>query len=204
MCRSLASVLTTVLALSAAPGAPRPKDKERSKPYHAAVPGTTLVYDDGGRDRTQEVTAVEETDGETLVTMSEVSAAGKTPLEKVSISARGVFRVESGRFKLDPLCTLKFPVKEGETWEINLAPQPGLVGQTGAVTVGRVEAVETPAGTFQAVRVDLVIRTQNGMKLDPPQAFTQWFDPDLGLVKLTGGTGFTRVLKSVARPGRKD
>jgi hypothetical protein len=204
MPRSLVLLLTLVLAVASAPAAPRPKDKERPKPYYATVLGTTLVYDDGGTDRTQEVTAVEEKDGETLVTVSDVSAGGKAPLEKVSISARGVFRVASAEFKFYPLCTLRFPVRENDTWEYDLGPQKGLAGQAGTVTVGGVEAVETPAGTFKAVRVELVVRTVNGRKLDPPQAYTQWFDPDVGLVKLTGGTGFTRVLKSVTRPAKKD
>jgi hypothetical protein len=193
--RPFAVSLAPLLFLSLASAAPRPKDKDGPKPYHATRLGTTLVYADGGREWTTEVTAVEEKAGETLVTLSEFSAGKTVFVERASVSAKGVFRVQVGLFQVDPLCDLRFPVKEGDTWETHVAPQKGLVGQTATITVGRVEEVETPAGKFQAVRVEMVVTAQNGRRLDPPVKYTKWFDPDLGLVKMTGGS-VTRVLKS--------
>ena len=67
-----------------------------------------------------------------------------------------------------------------------------------------VEDVDVPAGRFRAVRVEMELTVQNGMFLDPPQRYTQWYDPDVGLVKMTGKDGFSRVLKSVTLPVKKD
>jgi hypothetical protein len=192
------------LTLAAAWAAPTLKNPSKPKPYYASGLGTTLVYDTGGREETWEVTAVEEKGEETIVTTSVVSADGKFPLQKVAVSATGVFLLEVTQFKVEPVCHLKFPVKEGDTWEYNVAAQKGLVGQSATLTVGAVEDVEVPAGKFHAVRVEMVVTAQNGKRLDPPLKYTQWYDADLGAVKMTGTDGFTRVLKSVTRPGKKD
>jgi len=34
--------------------------------------------------------------------------------------------------------------------------------------------------------------------------YTKWYDPEAGVVKVTGKDGYARVLKSVTRPGKKD
>jgi hypothetical protein len=190
------------LTLAVASAAPTLKNPSKPKPYHTTRLGTTLVYDQGGREETWEVTAVEEKGEETVVTMSVVSADAKLPLQKVAVSAKGVFLVEVAQFKVESVCQLKFPVKEGDTWEYHVAAQKGLAGQSGTATVGKVEEVQTPAGKFKAVRVETVITTRNGAQLGPPETYSQWYDPDLGLVKLTGPRDFTRVLKSVTRSGK--
>jgi len=138
---------------------------------------------------------VERNAGETLVTLSEVSAVKTVFAERASISAKGIFRVDVGLFPVGPLCDLRFSVKEGDTREAHVVPQTGLVGKTATLTVGRVEEVETPAGKFQAVRVETVVTAQNGRRLDPPVGYAKWFDPDLGPMNVTGNN-FTRVLKS--------
>jgi hypothetical protein len=154
MARPLAVVLALVLVAALAPAAPRPKERPGPAPYYATRVGDRLVYDDRGRDRTWEVTAVEDEDGETVVTVSEVTDTRTFPLEKVVVSARGLRRIELGRFKIDPWVGLKTPVQPGDSWDVHMDSQPGLQGATGTMTVGKEEEVETPAGKFRAVPVE--------------------------------------------------
>jgi hypothetical protein len=90
------------------------------------------------------------------------------------------------------------------TWDIHFAAQPGLLGQSATSTVVGTELVEVPAGKFNAVRVEMVVTAHNGVRLDEPLKYTQWFDPEVGLVKMTGKDGLSRVLKSVTLPDKKD
>jgi hypothetical protein len=85
-----------LMALAAlAPAAPRPKEPEKSPAYYPTRVGDRLVYDDRGRERTWEVTAVEDKGGETVVTLSEGAGDKRYQVEKVSVSAKGVCQLES-------------------------------------------------------------------------------------------------------------
>jgi hypothetical protein len=160
------------------------------------------VYEDGGRERTWEVTAAEKKDGETIVTVTESGPGGAVAVEKVVVSPKGLFKVETGAFKHDrPVCLLKLPAKAGDTWDFTVAeqdrgPQPGLRGERGTITVGEVEEIKVPAGTFKALRVEVVLKEVNGQPLAKPVRYTRWYDPEVGLVKMTGGEDWTRSLKS--------
>jgi hypothetical protein len=202
--RHFAALPALLLALPLAPGAPRPKEKERPPSYFPVQVGFKGVYDEGRFETTWEVAAVEEKDGETVVTIHQISADGKTePYEKVSVSAKGLYRLEVFKFRVDPYCFLRFPVKKADSWEYDVAGQAGLRGVKGTMTVGPVEEVEVPAGKFKAVRVDMVVTRANDAALAQPERGTVWYDPEVGLVKLTSDQGFTRVLKSFTRPEKK-
>jgi hypothetical protein len=70
---------------------------------------------------------------------------------KVSVSEKGVYVAETAGAKLDPPRTvLELPARAGDRWKRELQKD----GLEGTATVGGVERVETPAGTFQALRVD--------------------------------------------------
>ena len=198
------ALLTLVVALASAPAAPRQRDRVGPKPYYPTVPGMTLVFDEDGEERTWEVSAVERGGGEDIVTLTDVSGGSRVTLETVAVSARGVYRLSGGRFRFDPHPILKFPVRAGTAWDFYLAPQKDLPSQRGTTTIGPVEDVDTPAGRFRAVRVDMVLTEHGGKGVDPPHLYTKWHHPDLGQVKITGPDGFCRVLTAVTYPRDKD
>jgi hypothetical protein len=197
MPRTRLAMLTLLVAPAFALAAPRLKDRSEAKPYYPTIPGTTLVFDDCGRERTWEVSSAERRGEETIVTLTEVSEGVRSPLETVSVSGRGVYRLTADRFKLDPHPVFPFPVRQGTTWDFYLPAQEGLLPQLGTVTIGPTEDVDTPAGTFRAVRVEMVVTLYEGKRLVPPHVYTKWHHPDLGQVKITGPDGFCRALKSV-------
>jgi hypothetical protein len=172
--------------------------------YYPTKVGTKWVFDQGGRDVTWEVTAAETKDGETLVTVSQSIAGGEPEtIAKASVTAKGVHNVQVGPFKIDPACELRFPVKAGDSWAVDIPSQGGeLQGSTGTVTVGEVEEVEVPAGKFRAVRVETVVTAVDGKPLAEPRRATRWYAPGVGLVKTTAGKDVVRTLKAFT-PGKK-
>jgi hypothetical protein len=196
-----AVVVTSVLPVTWA--APRPKDGLAG--YFPTRVGAKWVYDDG-KESVQEVTAVEAKGGETIVTVSEHTPKRARAAEKVAVSAAGVYRVELSGSPIDRYCLLKLPAKEGDKWEFDVPRQPGdgqrggIRGERGTVTVGPTEEVEVPAGKFKAVRLEIELTAING-EVVPAVRYTRWMAPEVGLVKMTRGTEWTRVLKSFV-PGR--
>jgi hypothetical protein len=116
-----------------------------------------------------------------------------------------VRRLEFNGFLLDQYWLLKLPAKEGDKWEFDTPAQRdergrGLRGEKGTVTVGPTEVVEVPAGKFRAVRLEIAVTAINGDAV-PEIRYTSWYAPEVGLVKMTRGTEWTRVLKSFT-PGK--
>jgi len=210
MARRLAVVLASVLFAALAPAAPRPKEKAGPTVYYATRVGDRLVYDDRGQDRTWEVTAVEEKDGETVVSVSEVKDFGKYPLEKVVVSAQGLHRIGVGQFTVDRWLWLKTPVRPGVSWDVHMDSQNVLQGHTGKMTVGKEEEVETPAGKFRAVPVegDLTPLDRTNQPSGPVERLKWWFAPGIGVVKMTYANGKSRELKAFTpgptAPKKKD
>jgi hypothetical protein len=203
MRRAIGLGLTLTLAgwAAAAPASKAPADPGPA--YFPTALGTKWVYDENGREWTWEVTAAEAKAGETVVTLSASAGGDLEPRVKAAVSARGVYQFELGPFKIDPVCELRFPVKAGDSWAVDVAQQKGgLTGSTGTVTVGEVEEVKVPAGKFRALRLDVVISAENGRPLAEPKRAARWYAPGVGLVKLTTGKDFTRALKAFT-PGKK-
>jgi hypothetical protein len=201
MIRCLSSLAATLLALPAAPAAPRAKDGNRPAAYFPTRVGAKWVYDDGKEtESVREVTAVHVQRDQTIVTVSEAGPKGAVVAERVAVSAAGICRLEFNGFPLDRYWLLKLPAKEGDRWEFDTPAQQdergrGLRGEKGTVTVGPTEEVEVPAGSYRAVRLEIAVTAING-KAVPAIRYTSWYAPVVGLVKMTRGTEWTRVLKS--------
>lgn len=71
---------------------------------------------------------------------------------------------------------LKYPVKEGESWESKTKIGPDLLPIK--CTVGKFAQVEVPAGKFKAIPVR-VETEQKGM----PVISENWFAPNVGIVQ---------------------
>jgi hypothetical protein len=173
-------------APEAAPLAPVPAGAEKSSYYFPTRVGTKWVYETtGGDDYTETVTAVEEKDRRYAVTVATTShddPEGLEPgIEKYLVSKDGVFRIgralESATDKQEfdpPVCLLKLPHTLGDKWG------GGPRTNTWERVAGKVETVKVPAGTFEAVRVDLEIpRGELG-----EGHYAQWYAPGVGKVKL--------------------
>jgi hypothetical protein len=173
-------ILPTLLAVSLA--APVPKAKAANY-YHPTVEGTTRVmqmnFNGQITEHTQTVTKVVLKDGVYTVTSSS-DQLGRTTETTVEVSAKGVFRpAPSGQEKGEPSPLIKLPLREGDTWTVEIqGPGKGTTLKT-TCTVGKVEEVTVPAGKFKAVAV--AMETDLGGRVTKA---TSWYAADgVGLVK---------------------
>jgi hypothetical protein len=171
--------------------------------YFPTREGTRRVYESRVRgttyERTEAVTKVEKKGAGFRVTIGEEVAPGKMLKTVTDVSAQGVYLVEfAGKVHADPVPLLKLPAKSGDSWTVERQIPPAGVA-TFTYTVGKVEEVKVPAGTFQAIRVE--------ERIDPTVlrlTVTRWYAPGVGLVKAITSSGKieqTQVLKSYT-PGK--
>jgi hypothetical protein len=177
-----------LLATFAAPAAPALKSKGAALYYPTTV-GARWVYEYRGIESTCVVTRIEEKEGVFLVDVAEVSDKRETPSQQMRVSGEGVLRLSiAGTTLQNPECLLKLPHKDGQEWEVDQGAKFEGIAKLTAV---RRETVETPAGKFEAIRVERV----------GGNAATYWFVEGIGLVKYTH-TKSEGVLKSFT-PGKK-
>jgi hypothetical protein len=189
MIRPLA-ILLVVLATLTTHGAPGLKSKPPALYYPTTV-GTRWVSEYRGIESTFVVTRVEETDVGFLVDVAQVSRELATPMQQMRVSADGLFRLSIvGSTSQNPECLLKLPHKDGREWEVDLGPDNG---GTAKLTATCRETVETPAGKFDAIRVERVAGNETN---------TYWFAEGIGVVKYIHNKS-EGVLKSFT-PGKKN
>jgi hypothetical protein len=193
MSRGIISALVLACVWSPTSAAPKVPEKGKAPLYFPTVVGErwVLAVTSGPGNRVtnaDEVVAVSEKDGVSTVTVARLKPDGSRLDEyTVEASAEGVCVVAHGDKKYErPNWLVKEPTKPGSRWE---AATPG--GKVFIYKVGREEKVETPAGTFQAVRVETVDST--GAVLA-----TEWFAPGRGRVQQVSD-GSTVQLTSVTR-----
>jgi hypothetical protein len=177
------------LLVFAAPPAP----KTTAEDFYPAKVGTKWVYEDQTGELTSAVSAVERKAGETVVTVLRDHGAGPpSPLEILVLSENGMFRVEAGGMKFDqPVCLVRFPIREGDKWDVKVSGPKQLKHEKGSATTVGFEEVEVPAGKFKALRVEKIVTTSTGV----PLRSTFWYAPGVGLVKMNH-VGLERVLKT--------
>jgi len=161
-------VLVAIAPAAIAPAAPVPKHLMK-KPvyYYPTTVGATWVYND----LTLVVDQVEDAKGAKVVTVVSVTGAGKARNEVMEVSEAGLRRLGLSGEPFDvPLVMLQAPFCVGTTWEIKTR------GAQGTGTIGAIETIKVPAGTFEAVRVDIAQRGRT---------IRAWFAPDVGLLKMT-------------------
>ncbi|VTR96146.1 Uncharacterized protein OS=Neosynechococcus sphagnicola sy1 GN=DO97_13785 PE=4 SV=1: DUF3108 [Gemmata massiliana] len=191
MARLLITLPTFVAFIALAPAAPVPPAQKPVLYYPTSV-GAKRVYEWGGNNRTEQVTAVDEKDGKTIVTVGVLVDEKVTPYCKILVSDKGLFfgvdGLEETKF---PYPMLKLPAKAGDRWDWEVAE----VARKVICTVGAVEEVEVPAGKFQTIRVE----SEAPVGKTGTQKTTQWYAPNMGWVKMVtraGNAEETRVLKS--------
>jgi hypothetical protein len=111
--------------------------------------------------------------------------------EHIGSNAGGVFRYRQNGAELSaPVCLLKYPPKEGETWEAAATIDDQPVTMSGRA--GRPEEIQVPAGKYATVSAQIVMTTL-GVKV----VTTDWFAANVGVVKRTieaGGRTITMEL----------
>lgn len=189
MPRRVIGCLLLLPGLTAAPAAPVPREHRRPVPYFPTAVGTRWVYERDGRELVDTVTAAERAGGAVLVTVRREDSGTVVGQDKLLVSGEGVFRVAATGQRLDPpVCLVRLPVPA--RWAVTGG------GVTGTCAARRVEAVDVPAGRFEAVRVDGVY-TVHGTAATS----TEWYAPGVGVVRQETGVGSTLRLVSFT-PGR--
>src|SRR5262245_2258872 len=156
-------MFSTLLALAILLGSPFAPAPPAAPAYYPTEVGAENVYSNGKSEFTYVVTAVEEKDGAQIVTMMRKSPREPAlqPHETMSVSARGLFLVRSASAPWDaPMCELKLPHRDGQRWDF-VATFPGYKS-TGKCTAHGPEQVKTPAGTFDAIRVESEAQVEGG------------------------------------------
>lgn len=158
--------------------------------YYPVQIGTRWHYRVEAADKqgqmTMQVGKIEKIDDQVLARMESLTKGRVTGSEHIRSDATGIHRHRvNGLECTPPLCLLRYPVKDGESWEseIRMGEEKAKV----KCTVGKDE-VEVPAGKYKAVttRVEL---EQAGKKF----VFVYWFVPGVGVVKQTGELGDLRM-----------
>lgn len=180
--------LALAMFLPVAGSAPRLKTEENSVPFVPTTPGDAWVLvSPKGVARSWVVTEAEREEGVLLVTTAEVAADGKLARTVTyEVTATTVCRVaEDGKPLPAPDCLLKLPPTPGAKWEQPMfAPDGTRLAETAVRTVVGEEKVETPAGKFTAVRVDMEYPAGR------PWSKT-WYVPGRGVVMTDfGGSAF--------------
>jgi hypothetical protein len=176
------SIVVGCVALAA----PVPREARKASLYFPTIVGTEWVYAVGeDNEYTDTIVEAEESDGATVVTVVRFFRQKPMTTEKILVSPDGLFLLENGHGKHDPsACLLKLPHKPGDRWKSYSLPikaDPGFVN----VAV-KEERVRTPAGTFNAIRVDTEV-THDGKT---ERLYTHWYAPDVGVVKYASGPKF--------------
>lgn len=179
-------VVAALLGLVAS-AAPAPKDTTAKQPYYPTKKGTTWTYRLNDREETFVVTDVQKKDGATVVSVGQTVSGQVELVKDVIVNDAGVFEKKAGSGPLKkPLAVLELPAKAGDVKEIDWrGPPPEKAPLKWRTTVGDVENVKTPAGTFRAISVESAFyrKTEDGGRGELQCRSKKWFAPGVGLVR---------------------
>lgn len=192
MSRSVVILPILGLLLAMAPAAPVPRVSKPAELYFPTKIGIKQVYrvEQSKKEVVELVEDAEVKDGEVIVTVHRDPKDTTLPeREKVSVSAKGLVRVEeSGQPVRPPVWLLKLPHEPGAKWEnVHRSTK-------NTYTAGAVEEVEVPAGRFKATPV-----IRHWSILDTPVQTTDWYAPGVGLVKRVVRHGDREVAELVLK-----
>ena len=173
-----------IVLITAFPGLAQdaPKKAKKLPDYYPLKTGTKWTYEvDPGNGQkvqvTNQITKIETIDGKSLARMETVVNGMVAATEHLESTPKGVFRHRSNGVEVSPpVCVVKYPYKEGETWtaEPKIGPQQLKL----SLKSGKEEEVSVAAGKYKAVSVN-VESDVNGVKINS----TTWHAPDVGIVK---------------------
>ncbi len=174
--------LTLVLALALGGVGRSADDKAPETPYFPLKVGDSLTYRMGDVRYTRKIAKFEDFEKQPCALMQTLAGDRVASWERVAVKPDGVYRYTSDDNKYDPpLCFLKLPVKDGETWQVDSA-----VAGAGKVagTFKAAEVAELKVGDTKyekVVKVTAADLDAGGSKIK----VTYYFAKDFGLVKQT-------------------
>ena len=183
-------ILMLAVPLCAAPA-------ERDTPdYYPLKAGTTWEYKvitaQGTGTVTNTIAKIEKIDGKPLARL-ECEARGQVVAsEHLTSTDKGIFRHRFNGIDFSPpVCLVKLPVKEGETWETEV--KAGKATNKIACKVMGNEEVTVGSGKYKALKTSVEVE-ENGQKV----LSTYWFAANVGIVKQVieiGPTKYTMELE---------
>ncbi len=177
-----------VIATTISDGAQAPPGRKELPDYYPLKPGTKWTYDlDPGNGRkirvTNQIARLETIDGKSMARLETVINGRVALTQHLLGTPEGIFRYRISEADVaPPLCILKYPFKEGETWEAE--PMIGRELSKMSFKSGRHEEVTSTAAKYQAISVLCEING-GGARVKT----TSWYVPDVGMVKDTRDLG---------------
>jgi hypothetical protein len=171
-----------VLAATLPSAEQSPPAKKSLPDWYPLKPGMKWTYDlDPGNGRiirvTNQITGIETIDGKPLARFETIINGRVAGTQHLLSTPDGVFRYRmSGAEVSPPVCFLKYPVKEGETWtaESTIGPQQLRM----SFKSGRQEDVIMASGNFKAVSV-AAENNADGLQIKT----SSWYARDVGMVR---------------------
>lgn len=198
--RITALALASFATLASAFAAPEPRHlmKEPRPIYFPKEIGTRWVYSRANEHDVDEIIKTETVDGCFLV---EVAANGRTDTLRrftYQVSEDGVALMAISRCPLgEQFWVFRNGPPQEPRWDWKTRLAIDKVNAEGQFLARRPEKITVPAGTFKAVRVEMV------MELDNRELHTCWYAPGVGLIRRDIGGVTTQVLIEF-RPGKHD
>ena len=130
------------------------------------------------------IAKIEKIDNKDLALQETVKGGKVLATEHLSSTAAGVFRHRSNNIPIDPpIQLLKYPIKPGESWEVETI----LGGQKSRVTckVDGFEDIKVAAGKFKTVAVTVALEMGDGKKV----VSAYWFAAGVGVVRQSASFG---------------
>ena len=167
---------------------------ETTPDYYPLKVGTKWHYDFSANGNKMTVinaiAKVEDIDGQSLSRLETTIDNQVKATEHLTVTDKGVFRHRiKGIAITPPVCLLKFPVKDGETWNADV--KIGEQQITLKAKAGKEEEVTVPAGKYKAVTSELEV-TAGGDNVKT----RYWFAKDVGVVKQTIEINSTKEINS--------
>lgn len=185
-----AVVLWLGLGSQAVPGA---DDAKPGQDYYPLKAGSKWIYsgDVNGQkiSMTNQIAKIENIDGISLSRLETLNAQmAVVSNEHLAATEKGVFRHRITGIESDPpFCILKYPVKSGETWQVDSKVGNDVI--TGSCTVEK-EEVTVPAGKYTTMKVTTKAEVvPSGQKVDN----TVWLAPGVGIVKQKSDLGAVTI-----------
>jgi hypothetical protein len=176
--------ILVLLAMALVAGPPLcAADDETNPDYYPLKVGTKWHYDINANGKkmssVNEIAKTETIDGKSLSRLETTVMEKVAATEHLTVTDKGVFRNRINGMEITPpVCLLKFPVKDGETWDSEV--KIGAEQLTVKAKAGKEEEITVPAGTYKAVTSELEV-TAGGITVKT----RYWFAKDVGVVKQT-------------------
>jgi hypothetical protein len=186
------TAIFVVLAVAVSAFAQVPPPKKKLPDYFPLKLGTKWIYElDPGTGVklpvTIEIAKIEDIDGKPLARLETIIGGKVTATEYLSSTPAGVFRHRSNDVEVaPPLCIVKYPFKEGDSFEAETVIGNQKIKMT--IKNGKSEEVTVRRVKYQTIAVSIETSV-NGVRIND----TKWYAPGIGVVKADTDFGDKKI-----------